>query len=104
MSYVSTTEFFENIRDLQTPNPLDAVAQQAIDSAEAHVEHFIGQPLDELQDSNGLPAPITSAILILARIEFDNNAPAVEHTLRGRAEALLRPYRIDTGISGGLAA
>lgn len=106
MSYVHVSDFMLYLRQPidSGGDPLQAVAQQAIDTAERHIEQFIGTDLAELADSfGGIPSPLVSAVMILAQCEFDALDPAREHALRGRAESLMRPYRRETGIAGGEA-
>jgi hypothetical protein len=102
MSYVDVATFLTYLRaDTDSGDPLIAVAQQAIDAAEEHAGQFIGDDLSELSDSFGaLPAPVSSAVMILAQLEFDALDPQREQTLRARAESLLRPYRRSTGFAG----
>jgi hypothetical protein len=108
MSYVTVDIFALYLRRDATGSsgdPLETVMQQAIDAAERHVEQFIGDDLGELTDSYGaVPAPIASAVMILAQVEFDALDPQREQQLRARAESLLRPYRRETGIGEEVAA
>ncbi len=104
MSITNVSDFMLYLRQPidSSGDPLESVAQQAIDAAESAVESFIGDTLDEMADSFGaIPAPITSAVMILAQLEFDALDVQREQTLRTRAESLLRPYRRETGIAGG---
>ncbi|MEZ5462319.1 hypothetical protein [Dokdonella sp.] len=105
MSAVTTTFMREYLRrDAADSNgdPLEDVLQLAINTAEGQAEAFMGVALVDLTDSDGaLPAPIVGAIAILTQVEFDELQPDREHMLRGRAESLLRPYRVETGIAGG---
>ena len=100
MAFVLTTDFLAAIRqaDDDTLNP---VAARCIASAEEHVEQFIGTALaDLLDDASNIPAPLYSAVCILAQIEFDAVEPDREQTMLARAEGLMRPFRVELGFGG----
>jgi len=97
MSYALLTDFKAVLRNVDGTSASDATYQNALDSAEAAVSKFIGfNPSDEFET---VPPAILSACYILAAVEVDALDVPTEQQRRGRAKALLRPYRRETGFT-----
>ena len=100
MSIVTLDQFRAYLRDT-SDDSLNPVLQQALDTAQARAESFMGQTIGAF--AGDVPSPIQSAIQIMAQIEVDPVDPVAANSMQARAESLLRPYRLDTGIAGGAA-
>ena len=99
MSIVSLTDFRALMREVQSVE-LDAVLQQHLDAAEAEACNFVGYDLlTEFESAGEVPTVVKIAIMLLAQSIADALSPDESNLRRGRAESLLRPYRVETGIA-----
>lgn len=105
MNYTTLSDFKVALRDFDGVTALDGEYTRALDAAEAAIDKFLGfDVMVEFGDDASIPAPIKQAAYFLARIQVDALDPAFEQQARGAAEALLRPYRKETGFAGSAEA
>ncbi|MBN8727599.1 MAG: phage gp6-like head-tail connector protein [Xanthomonadales bacterium] len=101
MTYTTLPDFKVALRDFDGQTALDGEYTRALEAAEATIDNFLGFDVSAEFDSDpfAVPAPIVHAAYILARLQVDALDPAFEQQARGAAEALLRPYRRETGFA-----
>lgn len=101
MSIATLTDFKQYLRELT--NDLDDAFTLALDSATAECNNFLGFDVEDEYGSDGLPADITMACMVLAQVHADMGDPEANEGRRAAAQRLLLPYRLNTGF-GNIAA
>lgn len=96
MSIATLTDFKQYVRELSAD--LDATFQQALDSATAEVNHFLGFDPETEFGSGTIPSDIVMACMLLAQIHADMGDPDQSDHRRVAAQRLLTPYRLHTGF------
>ena len=79
---------------------LDPAVAIAIDAAESEMDNFIGGDpnAERWPTEEDVPGAVLRAALLLVEANFEPNTPEVAELLRGIAQKLLLPYRLNTGI------
>ena len=99
MSIASLADFKLYMREATTD--LDLTFQQALDSATAEANNFLGMDAETDFGSAGIPPDVTMACMVLAQVHADMGDPERNDHLRVAAQRLLTPYRLNTGFGAG---
>ncbi len=102
MSIASLEEFKQYMRELSTD--LDVTFQQALDSATAEVNNYLGMDAETDFGSAGIPPDVTMACMVLAQVHADMGDPEGNDHRRVAAQRLLTPYRLNTGFGAAEVA